>query len=150
MGKSREYRRRKPEIKLKSDKKYLDELNIPFDLNKVKQGHWIRAIVTIPDYITEGKWYINGSFNSNNYDVSRNNKENGFWIGNPDDGSFYPVPRDEYWQFDLQHVMPFNPKNKKHILFFTNPIIDEEIFSNTDGGVMDFFKKELKNKVLFF
>lgn len=133
----------------KSDQKYLKDLNIPYDFNKIKQGHWIKAIVTIPGYITKGKWYINGAYNQedlelHNYDLSKYDKEEGgFWIGNPDDGKFYAVSRDEYWHFDLKHVMPFNPKNNKHVLFFTEPRTEDEIYSDTQGGLMDFFQKEL-------
>jgi hypothetical protein len=59
---------------------------------------------------------------------------------------FYAVTREEYWHFDLKHVMPFNPKNEKHVLFFTEPRTEAEIYSDTQGGLIDFFKKELKKE----
>lgn len=42
--------------------------------------------------------------------------------------------------------MPFNPKNEKHVLFFTEPRTEAEIYSDTQGGLIDFFKKELKKE----
>lgn len=137
---------------VKSDKDYLEWSKIPFNLSKVKQGHWVKAIVTIPHYITKGKWYINGKYSQkdleiHNYDLSRYDKDDGgFWIGNPDDGLFYAVQNDEYWHFDLNNVMPFNPKNKQHILFFTEPKTFEDCISDTQGGLIDYFAKHL-NKI---
>ena len=69
-----------------------------------------------------------------------------FWIGNPDDNSFYAVPWEDYWHFDLENVMPFNPQNKKHVKFFTSYISEEEILLDANHDLLfGFFQKELNN-----
>ena len=133
----------------KATSDYLKLKKIPYDVTKVKNGHWVKALVTIPNYITKGNWYINGKYTqqeleNNNYDMSFDvhpHSLGSFCIGNPEDKSFYTVSYEDYWHFDLEHVMPFNPKNNLHIVFFTNYIEEEEIFLSGNDLLFDFFQK---------